>query len=275
MGVRGMHRPFSLFRRSTGIGAAVALVMLVGAAAAQADSIKADRRRAVLRRGRLTRRPAMHGAAADQLGRRRNLGRDDQPHDVRGVRHPHVCDASPAGQLCSGHDHADWRQLSPSTRQPGLASRRPSRRLRCSRSARPSAPTRMPVPDHGHQQRQHRPVRPQPGAVRECGGLADRRGQQLLQARYRTCPLSVPGSDLFNFEGDGICNPGVGPAAPGCVDPGGGTCGAGGTSVICSFPKPPGQPAGYTEPGAPTGQHPERLRGSDHLVFERKRYRHE
>ena len=28
---------------------------------------------------------------------------------------------------------------------------------------------------------------------------------------------------------------------------------AGGTSVICSFPKPPGQPAGYTEPGAPTG----------------------
>ena len=66
-------------------------------------------------------------------------------------------------------------------------------------------------------------------------------------------PLSVPGSDLFNFEGDGICNPGVGPAAPGCVDPGGGTCGAGGTSFICSFPKPPGQPAGYTEPGAPTG----------------------
>ena len=66
-------------------------------------------------------------------------------------------------------------------------------------------------------------------------------------------PLSVPGSDLFNFEGDGICNPGVGPAAPGCVDPNGGTCGAGGTSFICSFPKPPGQPAGYTEPGAPSG----------------------
>jgi hypothetical protein len=65
-------------------------------------------------------------------------------------------------------------------------------------------------------------------------------------------PLSVPGSDLFNFEGDGICNPGVGPAAPGCIDPAGGTCGAGG-SFICSFPKPAGQPAGYTEPGAPTG----------------------
>ena len=67
-------------------------------------------------------------------------------------------------------------------------------------------------------------------------------------------PLSVPGSDLFNFEGDGICNPGsAGPAAPGCIDPGGGTCGSGGTSSICSFPRPPGQPANYTEPGAPTG----------------------
>jgi hypothetical protein len=67
-------------------------------------------------------------------------------------------------------------------------------------------------------------------------------------------PLSVPGSDLFNFEGDGLCNPsGAGPAAPGCVDPGGGTCGAGGTSAICSFPRPAGQPANYTEPGAPTG----------------------
>jgi hypothetical protein len=65
-------------------------------------------------------------------------------------------------------------------------------------------------------------------------------------------PLSVPGSDLFGFEGDGICNPG-GPAAPGCIDPTGGTCGSGGTSVICSFPRPAGQPANYTEPGAPTG----------------------
>ena len=66
-------------------------------------------------------------------------------------------------------------------------------------------------------------------------------------------PLSVPGSVLFGFEGDGICNPGAGPAAPGCVDPGGGTCGSGGTSFICSFPRPAGQPANYTEPGAPTG----------------------
>jgi hypothetical protein len=66
-------------------------------------------------------------------------------------------------------------------------------------------------------------------------------------------PLHVPASDLFGFEGDGICNPGVGPAAPGCADPGGGTCGSGGTSVICSFPRPAGQPANYTEPGAPTG----------------------
>jgi hypothetical protein len=70
-------------------------------------------------------------------------------------------------------------------------------------------------------------------------------------------PLSVPGSVLFGFEGDGICNPGSGPAAPGCVgppgSPAGTTCGSGGTSSQCSFPPPPGQPAGYVEPGATTG----------------------
>jgi hypothetical protein len=70
-------------------------------------------------------------------------------------------------------------------------------------------------------------------------------------------PLSVPTSDLFGFEGDGLCDNGSGPTPSGCVPPPGSaagtTCGVGGTSSICSFPAPPGQPAGYTEPGAPTG----------------------
>ena len=70
-------------------------------------------------------------------------------------------------------------------------------------------------------------------------------------------PLSVPGSELFGFEGDGLCNNGSGPTPSGCAPPPGSaagtTCGVTGTSSICSFPTPPGQPAGYTEPGAPTG----------------------
>jgi hypothetical protein len=63
-------------------------------------------------------------------------------------------------------------------------------------------------------------------------------------------PLSAPG--LFNFEEDGICNPGSGPVAPGCRpapgEPAGSTCGP--QSDVCSFPAPPGEPFGYKEPGA-------------------------
>ncbi len=67
-------------------------------------------------------------------------------------------------------------------------------------------------------------------------------------------PLAAPGSSLFGFEGDGICNPGGLPIPSGCVPPPGSPAG---TTCIgsnaCSFPPPPGQPAGYTEPGAPAG----------------------
>lgn len=67
-------------------------------------------------------------------------------------------------------------------------------------------------------------------------------------------PLSVPNSGLFSFEGDGICNPGGTPIPAGCVptaaSPAGTTCDG---STECSFPPPPGQPAGYVEPGALSG----------------------
>jgi hypothetical protein len=62
-------------------------------------------------------------------------------------------------------------------------------------------------------------------------------------------PLSVPGSDLFSFDQDGMCNPGTGPLPPGCVSAIAGTaCGPQGGS--CAFPRPQGEPAGYIEPGA-------------------------
>jgi hypothetical protein len=69
-------------------------------------------------------------------------------------------------------------------------------------------------------------------------------------------PLSAPG--VFGFDFDGICNPNLGATGavpPGCVPapgaPPGTTCGL--QSGTCSFPRPSGQPAGSTEPGAPVG----------------------
>jgi hypothetical protein len=69
-------------------------------------------------------------------------------------------------------------------------------------------------------------------------------------------PLSVPSSELFGFDGDGICDPGGPPVPSGCAPqagtPAGTDCtqGAGGT---CAFPVPSGEPAGYTEPGGSAG----------------------
>ncbi len=61
-------------------------------------------------------------------------------------------------------------------------------------------------------------------------------------------PLSVPGSDLFGFDGDGICDVSA-PLPSGCVplpgSPAGTACGSGAT---CAFPPAPGQPA--ADPGA-------------------------
>jgi hypothetical protein len=65
-------------------------------------------------------------------------------------------------------------------------------------------------------------------------------------------PLASPGTSLFGFEADGICDPGAPPLPSGCVpvpgSPAGTTCGS--QSVACSFPPPPGEPPNYTSPGA-------------------------
>jgi hypothetical protein len=68
-------------------------------------------------------------------------------------------------------------------------------------------------------------------------------------------PLSSPGSELFSFDGDGLCNPGGTPVPAGCVpqsgSPPGTVCQD--QDGTCSFPKPPGEPPGYVEAGAPSG----------------------
>ncbi len=66
-------------------------------------------------------------------------------------------------------------------------------------------------------------------------------------------PLSAPG--LFSFDEDGLCTPGAAPVPSGCAPqpgaPSGDTCTS--QDGSCSFPVPPGEPAGYTEPGAASG----------------------
>lgn len=70
-------------------------------------------------------------------------------------------------------------------------------------------------------------------------------------------PLSVATGpahrvDLFGFDQDGLCDPGGPPVPSGCVSPPGGTvCGP--ELGSCAFPRPVGEPAGYVEPGALTG----------------------
>jgi hypothetical protein len=68
-------------------------------------------------------------------------------------------------------------------------------------------------------------------------------------------PLSVPNSDLFGFDGDGICNPGSPPFPSGCVPtsqtPAGEAC-DGGPDEGCAFPTPTATnapPAGYVPTG--------------------------
>ena len=72
-------------------------------------------------------------------------------------------------------------------------------------------------------------------------------------------PLSVPGSELFSFDEDGICDPGTAPRSAGLRPAGGGAGGHGLPGVRatnCSFPAPAGEPAGYVEPGAPAPASP-------------------
>jgi len=64
-------------------------------------------------------------------------------------------------------------------------------------------------------------------------------------------PLSVPGSDLFGFDGDGICDV-ASPVPSGCVVlPGSAAGTACGTGALCAFPPAPGQPG--ADPDAYSG----------------------
>ena len=106
------------------------------------------------------------------------------------------------------------------------------------------------VTDHGSTVKQDPNQPPYENAEDSLIGIQNNSSKPL-----NALPLSTSGSGLFSFDGDGICNPGTAPLPPGCRPapgaPPGTTCGP--QSGSCSFPAPPGQPIGYVEPGALTG----------------------
>ena len=245
MGVRGMHRPFSLLRRSTGMAIAIVLVMLVGAAAAQADTITAIAGQQFS--GVVDSTPSCTNPTSDMIDWGDNTPQSTGTLSASGVSGTHTYAtkgtfsitihlANPSGGNC--FDDFSTANVLP----PVVFSQCPPV------GADSGCQFLITVSNSGNTVQSDPNQGPYENAEDSLIGVVNTSSKPISHI-----PLSVPGSDLFNFEGDGICNPGVGPAAPGCVDPGGGTCGAGGTSFVCSFPKPPGQPAGYTEPGAPTG----------------------
>ncbi len=64
--------------------------------------------------------------------------------------------------------------------------------------------------------------------------------------------LNLAGDITFEFDGDGICDNASGPVPSGCESPSGATA-CGPVDGPCSFPPPAGEPANYTEHGAPAG----------------------
>ena len=64
--------------------------------------------------------------------------------------------------------------------------------------------------------------------------------------------LNITGPITFEFDGDGICDNASGAIPKGCQTPSGSTA-CGPANGPCSFPPPAGEPAGYTDFGAPHG----------------------
>ncbi|MBV9592663.1 MAG: hypothetical protein JO147_02525, partial [Actinobacteria bacterium] len=64
--------------------------------------------------------------------------------------------------------------------------------------------------------------------------------------------LNITGPITFEFDGDGICDNASGVIPKGCQTPSGSTA-CGPANGPCSFPPPAGEPAGYTDFGAPHG----------------------
>ena len=239
-----MRRPFSLLRRSTGIVVAVALVMLIGAAAAEADSINAAA--GIQFSGVVDSFPSCTPTSATiDWGDGTTTQADSIDASSGAVSGKHTYGAANtytgkitlSGPNCvtSGPPITDslTATVAPApmfTQCPPIGGDFGCQFL-------------ITVSNNGNVVQTDPNQPPYEGAEDALIGVVNNSSSPITHI-----PLSVSGSDLFNFDQDGICNNGSGPFPSGCVPlPGAAACGPqGGT---CSFPKPPGQPAGYVEPG--------------------------
>ena len=89
-------------------------------------------------------------------------------------------------------------------------------------------------------------------ATNETGPATDALVGVLNDTTAPIASLNITGPITFEFDGDGMCDNASGAVPKGCQAPSGSTaCGA--FNGPCSFPPPAGEPADYTEFGAPTG----------------------
>jgi hypothetical protein len=89
--------------------------------------------------------------------------------------------------------------------------------------------------------------RPYEGAADSLIGVQNNSSRAVQSLRL------TASSTIFEFDGDGLCNNARGPAPAGCQPPPGSSASCNPSTVStnhCSFPPPPGEPPGYTEPGA-------------------------
>ena len=265
-----MLRPFSLLRRSTAVGAAIALLMLIGAAAAQADftATAGEQFSGVVDSPGCSPAPTTASPMID-------WGDGTPP------RPGHTPTASGSGtdsvsgthtyaakgtftvtitvQHCAGGDQTTDTQTATVCAAPLFTQCPPV-----------GVELRLPVPDHGHEQRQLRPAGPQPGAVRGRRRRAHRRRQQLVVAdlahaavgaRARICSASTATESAI---------PAAGRCHPAAYAPGARHRACDRRSGICSFPKPPGRARRIHGARSADRRHTEWLRGSDHVVLERQ-----
>jgi hypothetical protein len=236
-----------LLRRATGIVVAAALVMLIGAAVAQADSINAAA--GIQFSGVIDSFPSCTPAQATINwgdGSQTSSGTIDPSSGAISGTHTYA-NPSPAGTPFNGTITLTGNQCSPSTvnQDSFSATVAPAPMFtQCPPvDADFGCQFLITVTNNGNVVSTDPNQQAYEGADDSLIGVVNNSSSPISHM-----PLSVPNSQLFGFEQDGICNPGTAPLPSGCAPlPGTAACGPqGGT---CSFPKPPGQPAGYVEPG--------------------------
>jgi hypothetical protein len=246
-----MLRPFSLLRRSTAVGAVIALLMLIGAAAAQAD---------------------FNATAGKPFS-----GVVDSPGCSTTPTAPPMIDwgdgttatpgtytpASGSGtdSVSGAHTYAAKGTFSVTITVPNCLDSGQATDFQTATVLPAVTFSQCPavylntgcqflitVANNGNSVQQDPNQGPYEGAEDALVGVVNNSTSSISHM-----PLSVAGSDLFGFDQDGICNPGSAPIPSGCV-PVASTPACGPQGGSCSFPKPPGQPAGYVEPGnVPSG----------------------